>query len=316
MKKKVSVIVVTYNQRDSISRTLDHILSQRVDFPFEIVVGDDASADGTRAVCEEYARRYPEVVRLMPAAPNKGVTRNYFDCLESACGEYVADCAGDDYWIDPDKLAGQVAVLDSDPEIALVHTAWRTSAGETVCLDYPPVAGGRDVLLRLLRHDKPQPVHLCTAMYRRDAIMVEYTADREFFRSQCAEDLPIMAVLVARWKVAYMPEVTLCYSVGGDSVSNPARLSRAAGFYRASIGMTAALASRTGVSRRLIDPGLRKLGAYAMYLAIASGDPCAVDALDRTCSAVSLRLAFRTRVRRWLYGLKILMPVTDRERRR
>ena len=132
MKKKVSVIVVTYNQRDSISRTLDHILSQRVDFPFEIVVGDDASADGTRAVCEEYARRYPEVVRLMPAAPNKGVTRNYFDCLESACGEYVADCAGDDYWIDPDKLAGQVAVLDSDPEIALVHTAWRTSAGETV----------------------------------------------------------------------------------------------------------------------------------------------------------------------------------------
>ena len=77
----------------------------------------------------------------------------------------------------------------------------------------------------------------------------------------------------------------------GHSVSNPARLSRAAGFYRASIGMTAALASRTGVSRRLIDPGLRKLGAYAMYLAIASGDPCAVDALDRTCSAVSLRLA-------------------------
>lgn len=43
------MIVVTYNQRDSISRTLDHILSQRVDFPFEIVVGDDASADGTRA---------------------------------------------------------------------------------------------------------------------------------------------------------------------------------------------------------------------------------------------------------------------------
>jgi glycosyltransferase involved in cell wall biosynthesis len=77
----VSVIVVTYNQHDSIARTLDSILMQKCRLPIEIVVGDDASTDSTRAVCEDYVRRYPHIVRLMPAAPNKGVVDNYFDCL-------------------------------------------------------------------------------------------------------------------------------------------------------------------------------------------------------------------------------------------
>ena len=101
---KVSVIVICYNQRDTISRALDSVLAQE-DCDYEVIIGDDASADGTREVCEEYARRYPGRVRLMPAAPNKGVVDNYFDCFDAARGEYVADCAGDDYWLGTRRLA-------------------------------------------------------------------------------------------------------------------------------------------------------------------------------------------------------------------
>ena len=86
----VSVIVLAYNQQDSIARTLDSILMQKCRLPIEIVVGDDASTDGTRAVCEDYARRYPDIVRLMPAAPNKGMVDNYFDCMLACRGKYIA----------------------------------------------------------------------------------------------------------------------------------------------------------------------------------------------------------------------------------
>ena len=50
--KLISVIVCTYNQQDTISRTLDSILAQRCHLPIEIVIGEDGSIDGTLAVCQ------------------------------------------------------------------------------------------------------------------------------------------------------------------------------------------------------------------------------------------------------------------------
>ena len=134
MKPLVSVIVLTYNQQDTIARTLDSILAQRVSFPFEIVIGEDAGTDGTRSICEDYVRRYPDKVRLMPKAPNKGVVRNYFDTLEACRGEYIADCAGDDYWTSDTKLQRQADILMQRPEVAVVHTAWVKRKRKNYCL--------------------------------------------------------------------------------------------------------------------------------------------------------------------------------------
>lgn len=64
MTPKVSVIVLTYNQEKLIGRTLDSIIAQECDFPFEIIVGEDCSTDGTLTVCREYEARYPGIIRL------------------------------------------------------------------------------------------------------------------------------------------------------------------------------------------------------------------------------------------------------------
>ena len=42
-KPLVSVIMITYNEKEYISQALDSVLSQKVDFPYEILIGDDAS---------------------------------------------------------------------------------------------------------------------------------------------------------------------------------------------------------------------------------------------------------------------------------
>ena len=67
---KVSVVVTTYNQQDTIARTLDSILRQECGFDYEIVIGEDCSTDGTLAVCREYARRFNGKIRLGFTAVN------------------------------------------------------------------------------------------------------------------------------------------------------------------------------------------------------------------------------------------------------
>ena len=104
MENKISVVVCTYNQEDTIARTLDSILMQQCHLPYEIIIGEDCSTDNTLSICQQYAEHHPGIIRVMANKPNKGVVRNYFDCLLAADGKYIADCAGDDFWTDPLKL--------------------------------------------------------------------------------------------------------------------------------------------------------------------------------------------------------------------
>jgi glucosyltransferase len=104
MEDKISVIVATYNQEDTIARTLDSVLMQQCHVPIEIILGEDCSTDGTLAVCQRYADEHPDVIRLIANKQNKGLVDNYFDCMLAAQGKYIADCAGDDFWTDPLKL--------------------------------------------------------------------------------------------------------------------------------------------------------------------------------------------------------------------
>jgi glycosyltransferase involved in cell wall biosynthesis len=74
----ISVIVCTYNQEATIARALDAILAQQCTVPYEVIIGEDASTDNTRKICQEYAKKYPDIIRIMPEAPNKGIVDNYY----------------------------------------------------------------------------------------------------------------------------------------------------------------------------------------------------------------------------------------------
>ena len=58
---KVSVICVTYNHEKYIRQALDSIVSQKTDFDFEILVGEDCSTDSTRDILKEYEKKYPDL---------------------------------------------------------------------------------------------------------------------------------------------------------------------------------------------------------------------------------------------------------------
>ena len=122
----LSISCITYNQADFIRECLDSFLMQQVNFPIEIVIHDDASSDGTRAIIEEYQAKYPDIIYPMFQEENqysKGLRGMMIRYNFPRCrGKYIACCEGDDYWKDPLKLQKQVDFME-------MHTDYSFSMG-------------------------------------------------------------------------------------------------------------------------------------------------------------------------------------------
>ena len=121
----VSVTVATYQHVNYIKECLDGILMQKTDFPYEIILGEDGSTDGTQQICKEYAEKFPDKIRLFIRdrrlsqyiGSDGKVTRfNGVWNRMSSRGKYIAWCEGDDFWVDPYKLQKQVDFLEKHPE--------------------------------------------------------------------------------------------------------------------------------------------------------------------------------------------------------
>ena len=112
----VSVIVLTYNHSAYIRQALDSILQQKTTFPYEILVGDDASTDGTPLIIKEFETKFPQIIRPILRENNIGATKNLYDLLFLARGKYIACLEGDDFWLDSNKLQQQTIWLDHHPE--------------------------------------------------------------------------------------------------------------------------------------------------------------------------------------------------------
>ncbi len=62
-KPKVSICCITYNQENFIKQTLDSFIMQKANFPFEVLINDDASTDKTADIIREYEKNYPQIIK-------------------------------------------------------------------------------------------------------------------------------------------------------------------------------------------------------------------------------------------------------------
>lgn len=123
----VSVCIQTYNHSPYIAQCIEGALMQETDFPYEIIIGEDESTDGTREICIEYAKKYPEKIRLFLRREEdkiwiNGVKTgrfNFVENLKASRGKYIALCEGDDYWVDKEKLQKQVDFLEEKKSLVL-----------------------------------------------------------------------------------------------------------------------------------------------------------------------------------------------------
>lgn len=123
----VSIRCITYNHEKYIRDTLEGFVMQKTNFKFEAIVHDDASTDNTAAIIQEYAEKYPDIIKPIFETENQyskhdGSLRKIMNDATHPNAKYIAFCEGDDYWTDPYKLQKQVDIFDKHPNVILcVH---------------------------------------------------------------------------------------------------------------------------------------------------------------------------------------------------
>lgn len=312
---KVSVVVVTFNQEATIARTLKSILGQCGTVTFEVIIGEDGSTDATRAVCRDFAARYPHKVRLMPEAPNKGMVDNYFDCFEAARGEYMADCAGDDYWVSSVRLLRQVEYLEANPRDASVIGDWLIIEGYN-SVHSGLIAGysqyrcrldGCDLLRKSLNTSGFFPL-LSAMLWRREALARINAADRAMLRNPAwgCEDVPVLAALGSAGGMGYLPLTAVAYVKTSQSITDAGDLGRTFDFYIKPVWGVIELARYYGVDYSDVAQGLDARLRYLGYLALRASTPERVAKYEELCANWPLKLSVKGRVYRAALGSRLL----------
>lgn len=118
----VSIICEVYNHEPYIQQCLEGFVMQRTSFPFEILIHDDASTDGSAGIIKEYEAKHPDLFRPIYQQENqysKGINIWFNIQFPRAKGKYIAICEGDDYWTDPLKLQKQVVFMENHYECSM-----------------------------------------------------------------------------------------------------------------------------------------------------------------------------------------------------
>jgi len=118
----VSILILSYNHEKYIRDAIDGCLEQKTNFPYELIIHDDASTDFTPTIIKEYSERFPKIIRPIFQSENqfsKGEKMTVRILLPMAKGKYIALCEGDDFWTDPYKLHKQVSFLEYNPDYSI-----------------------------------------------------------------------------------------------------------------------------------------------------------------------------------------------------
>lgn len=236
----VSVLMITYNHADYLAEAIEGVLAQKCNFPFELIIGEDASTDATLDVAIDYQKRYPHLIRVIHSRKNVGMNQNTLRILARARGKYVAYCEGDDFWCARDKLEKQVALIESDDQIGIVHTNWSRSRLHAGAWKYDlGKSVHRSVSARYLSGHVfqtwyfPKILRTCTVLIRREVV-------ETFLKSALMEktylfgDSVLAAWVTSLWKVGYVPDVTAVYRLSPNSALRSGAKARVA-FYRSAL---------------------------------------------------------------------------------
>ena len=223
---KLSIVVITYNQEQFISQTLDSIIRQKCDFEFEIIIGDDCSKDGTRNILASYQKKYPNIIKPIYNERNLGIVLNYFNAISHCTGEYIMECGGDD-WFEEDKIMHQIQYLDSNLNIGLCY-------GLSKIYNHTKQKFEKNILGKaganfesLLNEDFIPASTIC---FRRK-LFEDYISDiNPVEKDWLMEDYPLVLWFSINSEIGFLDEILLNYRVLPNSASHTSDIEKTMAF--------------------------------------------------------------------------------------
>ncbi|NJY63939.1 glycosyltransferase [Salinimicrobium sp. CDJ15-81-2] len=205
----VSVCMITYKHQDYIREAIDGVLSQEVDFSFELIICNDNSPDQTEDVIKSIIKNNDKggLIRYIKHNKNIGAIPNFHYSFKQAKGKYIAICEGDDFWIDPKKLQKQIDFLESNVEYsasfhevdmlfdskAVSFSSYQSNIIENPVLFQDVV--GKDWL-----------IPTCSFVFRKDKMILP-----EFYDQLNYGDYPLFCCILINSRAHYFDEVMAIY---------------------------------------------------------------------------------------------------------
>ena len=212
----LTIFCISYNHAEFISDALDGFLNQITDFPFEIIVHDDASTDGTQEIIKKYQKKYPNIIKAIFQKENqysKGRRAlSFFHGLSSA--PYLAVCEGDDYWIDPLKLQKQVDFLEENEDCAASFHASQnvkeTNNGEIITENSPSLIPKNN------KYSTIDIIKLRGGNMSTNSLLFRSKHMHslpEWYHEVLVGDLPLKLILAYKGDFGYIDRVMSCYRI-------------------------------------------------------------------------------------------------------
>lgn len=216
----VSILCTVYNKEPWLVQTIESFLAQERDFPIEILLIDDASTDGSKAIIATYQAKYPDLIRAFYNQENQGIAKTWVSICQEARGHYIARCDGDDFWLDKQKLKKQLSLLADNPQAKWSNTDFDVynEYGELVSQagfenGFIPLADTFEKMLATRGFTMAS-----TWLVERE-LMLEVNAELDLTTSD--DTFNLQMDLFQRTELAYLPEATVAYVINQGSDSRP-----------------------------------------------------------------------------------------------
>lgn len=208
----VSILTTAYNHEAFIAEALDSFLMQETEYPFEVIVHDDASTDRTAEIIRRYAKKYPDIIRPVYQKENQFSKGNSpYDFMKPLVrGKYIAQCEGDDFWCDKYKLQKQINYMELHPECSFCFcNSYNVDLKSNIIKEVSPVEKSR-VLGQREMIAKPE-IYLATAgTVYRSKDCAEFP--EELLAGE-AGDIPLRNFLMLRGNAYGFADRMVCYRV-------------------------------------------------------------------------------------------------------
>ena len=263
----VSICCATYNHEAYIEDAICGFLAQETDFPFEIIIRDDASDDGTTAIVKQYAARYPNIIKTVINPDNEfrqGIRPSQV-WPKLALGKYLAICEGDDFWISPHKLQKQVELLERQQEAVMCVAQTDFFRQENRVVEY--VSTTKASSSELIYFEELQGFYFHTSTYVIRAALFAEVVENYFFGKTAIGDTALRAILISYGPFAVLPDVVSVYRMTGSGIwTSLSQEHRLAWEFQVAKKLSAKLAGKHreaqraklyGISRQLMTSTLR-----------------------------------------------------------
>ena len=224
-KPLVSICCITYNHVKYIRDALEGFMMQKTDFPFEVLIHDDASTDGTADIIREYEQKYPDIIKPIYQTENqysKGVKVSITYNFPRAQGKYIALCEGDDFWTDERKLQIQADYMESHPDVTICAHR-RMVKNEIKKIFYVAETYEIQSLSSESLCEKLLQETVCfgtqTMMFQKKAYINYEDEIYEMSKDAPMGDMQLWVTLTIHGKCAFLPYPMAVYRVNSSSVS-------------------------------------------------------------------------------------------------